>query len=121
MLYSVIRAILLLGALGLTTFAPSLFTPDVSGVWKINFKNEAATETVMVSLAQKDSTLSGHYLGYFDIAQLAGSLHGKEIAFSYDLDGTVINHFGRLQGNIITGSYHAGEFENGDFRATRVR
>ena len=121
MLYSTLRALLLAGALGITALAPSLFTPDVSGVWKINFENEAATETVMVSFAQQDSTLTGHYLGYFDITQLAGSMRGNDIAFSYDIDGIVINHFGRLQGNMITGSYHAGEFENGDFKATRIK
>ncbi len=121
MLYSALRALLLVGALGLTTLAPSLFPPDVSGVWKIDFKNEAATETVMVTLAQQDSTVTGHYLGYFDVAQLTGSMQGKEIAFSYGIDGIVINHFGRLQGNTISGSYHAGEFEQGDFKATRVR
>ena len=120
MLYSALRAILLVGALGLTTLAPSLFPPDVSGVWKIDFENEAATETVMVSLTQEETMLTGHYLGYFDVAKLAGSLEGKEIAFSYDIDGTMINLFGQLKGNVISGSYHAGDFEQGDFVATRV-
>lgn len=75
----------------------------------------------MVSLTQQDSMLTGHYLGYFEVAQLAGSMNGKEIAFSYDIDGTIINHFGRLQGNVISGSYHAGDFEQGDFKAIRVK
>ena len=121
MIYSTLRALLLVSALGLTTLAPTLFPPDVSGVWKVNFENEAATETVMVSFAQQDSLVTGHYLGYFSVAQLAGSMQGKDIAFSYDIDGTVINHFGRLTGNTISGSYHAGDFEQGNFKATRVR
>jgi hypothetical protein len=120
MIYSALRAILLVSALGLTTLAPSLFPPDVSGVWKVDFANEAATETVMVNLKQENSTLTGHYMGYYDVAQLAGSLDGKEIAFSYDIDGTMINLFGRLKGNVISGSYHAGDYEQGEFVATRV-
>ena len=121
MFYSALRALLLLGALGLTTLAPSLFPPDVSGVWKMDFETEAATETVMVSLTQTDSTVTGHYLGYFDAAKLDGSLQGREISFAYNIDGTMINHFGRLEGNTITGSYHAGEFEQGEFKAIRIR
>ncbi len=121
MFYSALRALLLVGALGLTTLAPSIFPPDVSGVWKMDFETEAATETVMVSLIQTDSTLTGHYLGYFDAANLAGSFQGRDIAFAYNIDGTMINHFGRLEGNTIVGSYHAGDFEQGEFRATRVK
>ena len=120
MIYSALRAILLVAALGLTTLAPSLFPPDVSGVWKIDFENEAASETVMVSLKQDEAILSGHYMGYYDVAQLAGSLEGKEIAFSYDIDGIMINLFGKLKGNVISGSYHAGDYEQGEFIATRV-
>jgi len=121
MLYSVLRPLLLVSALGLTTIAPSLFPPDISGVWKVDFENEAATESVMMTFTQNDSLFTGHYLGYFDMARLAGSMNGKEIAFSYDIDGTIINHFGRLQGNKITGSYHAGEFDNGGFTAVRIK
>ncbi len=121
MVYSLLRPLLLLSALGLTTLAPSLFPPDVTGVWKVEFENEAASETVMMSFSQKDSLVTGHYLGYFDAARLSGSLDGREIMFSYDIGGTIINHFGTLQGNRITGSYHAGEFENGDFTAVRVK
>ena len=121
MLYSVLRPLLLVSALGLTTIAPSLFSPDVSGAWKVNFNNEAATETVMITFIQTDSLLTGHYLGYFDAARLAGSMNGKEIVFSYNIGGTVVNHYGKLEGNRITGSYHAGVFEQGDFTAVRMK
>lgn len=121
MVYSAFRALLLVSALGLT-LAPSLFPPDISGVWKLDFENEAATESVMVSFSQTDSLLTGHYIGYFgDAAMIAGTMDGKEISFSYDIDGTMVNHFGRLEGNKITGLYHAGQFEQGDFKATRVK
>ncbi len=118
---STLRTLLLLCALALTTLAPSFFKPDVSGVWKIELRNEAASETIMIRLQQEDAILSGHYLGLYGPASLRGSREKDEISFSYAIDGMQVTHLGTLAGNTIKGNYHAGEFDQGKFKARKIR
>lgn len=118
---STLRTLLLLGALALVTLAPSFFEPDASGVWKIELRNEAASETITVALQQEDATLSGHYLGQYGRASLQGNRDKDEISFSYDIDGMQVTHLGTIAGNTIKGFYHAGEFDQGRFKARRIR
>lgn len=121
MLNSMLRTLLLAGALALTTLAPSMFPPDVSGVWHVELTNEAASESITVSIQQQDSLLSGSYVGYYALADLSGVVKKNTITFSYAIDGVPVNHIGYLDGKSIVGVYHAGEFDRGEFRGTRIR
>jgi hypothetical protein len=121
MFISTFRTLLLLFALALTTLAPSLFEPDASGVWKIELRNEAAAETITVTLQQEDSLLSGHYLGQFGPSLLQGTMEHDAIAFSYAIDGMRVIHLGTIVGNTISGFYHAGDIDQGAFKGRKIR
>ena len=119
MLTSTFRTAVLAGTLLITTQIPVLFPPDASGLWEINVHNEAASERVVVNIQQDGDQLKGTYVGSYQEANLDGQLEGKHITFTYDLDGFRVTYVGRLSGRSISGTYHAGEFENGVFNGRR--
>ena len=121
MLYTTLRNLLLAGAFALTTLAPSLYPPDLSGIWHFELINEIASESITVSFHQEDSELTGIYMGQFEQSRLNGNIEGKAVSFTYFIDGIAINHVGSLSGTSITGMYNAGDFGRGDFRGKRIK
>lgn len=111
---------MLLGSLLITSLIPALFPPDISGVWEIEVQNEAASEQLMVSIHQDQKTLTGSYVGSYQVSDIMGVFDGKEVTFEYLIDGVRVTYIGRLKGRTLSGTYHAGMFDQGDFTGRRV-
>ena len=120
MLNSVVRTLMLLGSLIITSLIPALFPPNVSGVWQIELHNEAASEQLTVNIHQNQSVLTGSYVGSYQIRDVVGVFDGKEIKFEYMIDGVRVMYVGRLDGRTLSGTYHAGNFDTGDFVGRRT-
>jgi|GEM_PF-3953579 len=120
MLYSVVRTLMLLGSLVITSLIPALFPPNISGVWEIELQNEAATEQLTVNIHQNKAVLTGSYVGSYQISDIIGEFDGKEIIFEYLIDGVRVMYVGELDGRTLNGTYHAGSFDQGDFVGRRV-
>ena len=120
MFNSVLRTLVLLGSLVITSLIPALFPPNVSGVWHIEVQNEAASEQLTVNIQQNKSVITGSYVGSYQISDIVGVFDGKEIMFEYLIDGVRVMYVGHLKGRTLSGTYHAGSFDNGDFVGKRV-
>ena len=120
MVSSVVRTLMLLGSLVITSLIPALFPPNVTGVWHIQVQNEAATEQLTVNIYQDQSVLSGSYVGSYQDSDIVGVFDGDEIMFQYLIDGVRVMYVGRLKGRTLNGTYHAGNFDTGEFVGRRI-
>ena len=120
MLYSVLRTLMLLGSIIITSLIPALFPPDVTGIWQLELRNEAASEQLTINIHQNESVLTGSYIGSYQISDIVGVFDGKEITFEYIIDGVRVLYVGELDGRVLTGTYHAGNFDQGDFTARKI-
>ena len=112
---------MLVGSLIATGLVPAFFPPDISGIWEIEVHNEAASETLIVSINQDDSTLSGSYVGTYQILDIVGAVDGKEITFEYVIDGVRVLYVGKIAGRTLSGTYHAGVFDQGQFKGSKLK
>ena len=111
---------MLVGSLIITSLIPALFPPSVTGVWEIEVHNEAASERLMVTIHQDQGALTGTYVGSYQVSDIMGEIDGKEIRFQYLIDGVKVMYIGSLKGRTLSGTYHAGLFDTGDFVGRRV-
>ena len=121
MLTSVVRTLMLGGSLIVTSLIPAFLQPDVSGIWQIEVRNEAASEKLTVSIHQDQSTLSGSYVGAYQILDVVGVVDGRDITFEYMIDGVRVLYIGELVGKKLSGTYHAGTYDQGQFNAWKVK
>ena len=111
---------MLLGSLVITSLLPSFFQPDVSGIWHIELTNEAASEQLTMNIYHNESVITGSYIGSYQISDIVGVVDNREITFEYLIDGVRVTYVGQLKGQTISGTYHAGVYDQGNFRGVRV-
>ena len=120
MLNTAIRTMVLLGTLIFTSLIPSFFPPTLTGLWQVELRNEVASEQVMVSIEQQDAALTGTYVGSYQLSDLEGRFDGDEVQFEYIIDGVRVVYTGELKGQYLSGTYYAGAFDRGEFKARRL-
>ena len=77
---------------------------SVTGKWLFNVETGAGSGTPTMTFTQDGEKLTGKYNGQFGDADLTGTVKGKDIAFSFNVDA---------QGTALTFKY-TGTIENKD-------
>ena len=95
-------------ALSVVFAAPSTFAQavkvNVTGKWLFNVETGAGSGTPTITFTQDGEKLTGKYNGQFGEADVAGTVKGQDIAFSFNVDA---------QGTALTFKY-SGTVENKD-------
>ena len=77
---------------------------DVTGKWAFNVETAAGAGTPTMTFKQDGEKLTGHYSGQLGESDLAGTVKGADISFSFTIDA---------QGTMIKATY-SGTVENKD-------
>lgn len=77
---------------------------DVTGKWAFNVETAAGSGTPAMTFKQEGEKLTGHYSGQLGESDLAGTVKGADISFSFTIDA---------QGTVIKATY-SGTIENKD-------
>jgi hypothetical protein len=95
-------------ALSVVLAAPSTFAQaakvNVTGKWLFNVETGAGSGTPTITFTQDGEKLTGKYNGQLGEADVAGTVKGQDIAFSFNVDA---------QGTALTFKY-SGTVENKD-------
>ena len=99
---------------------------NAAGEWNITATGAQGTTTSTMTLEQDGETLTGTpNLAEGGSMPLKGMISGNAVNFSGELDagGTPIELVvtGTLDGDELTGTYEMGEFDSGDYTATRTQ
>jgi len=70
--------------LALTLMSASAFAHDISGKWTFNVETDAGSGSPTFVFKQEGEKLTGTYNGTFGTAQLAGTVKGDAIEFSFE-------------------------------------
>ncbi len=77
---------------------------DVTGKWAFNVETAAGSGTPVMTFKQDGEKLTGHYSGQLGESDLAGTVKGADVSFSFTIDA---------QGTMIKATY-SGTVENKD-------
>ena len=77
---------------------------DVTGKWAFNVETAAGAGTPTMTFKQEGEKLTGHYSGQLGESDLAGTVKGADISFTFTIDA---------QGTMIKATY-SGTVENKD-------
>jgi hypothetical protein len=99
---------------------------DVTGEWVFDVQTEAGGGSPTFVFTQTGEKLTGKYKGAFGEADLAGSVTGKTIKFSFSADaqGTPLTvvYEGEIESNTsITGKVDLGGVGSGTFTGKRTK
>jgi hypothetical protein len=85
-----IAAILVIGA---SVAAAQAAKVNVTGKWAFNVETAAGSGTPTITFTQDGEKLTGKYAGQLGEADLAGTVKGQDIAFTFNVDaqGTMLN------------------------------
>ena len=90
---------------------------NAAGEWNITATGAQGTTTSTMTLEQDGETLTGTLnLAEGGSMPLKGMISGNAVNFSGELDAG-----GTLDGDELTGTYEMGEFDSGDYTATRTQ
>ncbi|MEZ4703166.1 MAG: hypothetical protein R2834_22755 [Rhodothermales bacterium] len=103
MMYSAIRSLMLVGALTLTTLAPSLFAERVEGAWHMQVLLDASSGSAYLQLEQHGEALEGTYQGLLGSASVKGSVRVNEFTFQVTSAGQTITYSGTVEDGNMRG------------------
>jgi hypothetical protein len=103
MVTSVLRSVLLVGALALTTLSPTLFAQQVSGGWHMQIILDASSGSAYLQLEQEGDTLRGAYQGLLGRSAVTGTLRVNEITFTVTSGGQKITYSGTIEDGTMNG------------------
>ncbi|MDZ4699760.1 MAG: hypothetical protein SH809_08660 [Rhodothermales bacterium] len=103
MITSVLRSLLLVGALALTALSPTLFAERVSGSWHMQIVLDASSGSAYLQLEQDGETLRGGYQGLLGRSDVTGTLRVNEIAFTVTSGGQTITYSGTIEDGAMSG------------------
>ena len=83
---------------------------DVTGKWAFAVETAAGSGTPMMTFKQDGEKLTGHYSGQLGESDLAGTVKGADISFTFTIDA---------QGTMIKATY-SGAVENKDAMKGKV-
>jgi hypothetical protein len=96
---------------------------DVTGKWAFNVETSAGAGSPTMTFKQDGEKLTGHYTGTFGEADLAGTVKGADISFSFSVDaqGTTIKEIytGTVDKDTMKGKIVIEGLGEGTFTAKR--
>ena len=97
---------------------------DVTGTWTFTVDTSAGSGTPTIALKQDGDKLTGHYSGQLGEADLAGSVKGQDIAFTFTVEaqGTklVCTYTGTIESkDALKGKVDIAGLAGGTFTAKR--
>ena len=97
---------------------------DMTGKWLFNVQTDGGGGTPTFTLKQDGEKLTGHYVGTFGEADVAGSVKGKEFTIQYSIDaqGTKldITYKGTIESkDSVKGTVSLGGLGEGTFTGKR--
>ena len=96
---------------------------NVTGKWAFNVETSAGAGAPTMTFKQDGEKLAGHYTGTFGEADLAGTVKGAEISFSFSVDaqGTTIKEIytGTVDKDTMKGKIVIEGLGEGTFTAKR--
>jgi hypothetical protein len=116
-----IGAVLFIGALLASAQAAKV---DVTGKWAFNVETAAGSGTPTMTFKQDGEKLAGKYNGQFGEADLTGTVKGRDIAFTFNVDaqGTMLNfnYTGTIENkDALKGKVEIAGLGEGTFTAKR--
>ena len=108
----------------LLMFAPLLAQGvNVTGEWAFNVTTDQGGGTPTITFKQDGEKLSGTYNGQLGKADLAGTVKGTAIQFSFTIDmqgqQAPVNYKGTVEKNTMKGTMDIAGMVNGTFTATK--
>ena len=96
---------------------------DVTGKWAFNVETSAGAGAPTFTFKQDGEKLSGHYVGTFGEADLAGTVKGNDITFSFTVDaqGTSLKetYTGKVDKDTMKGTLSIEGLGEGTFSAKK--
>jgi len=110
-------------AVARTGFAQNNKT-DVSGKWLFTVETSAGSGTPTITLKQDADKLTGHYSGQLGESDLSGSMKGRDIVFTFNVDAQgyaiKVTYTGTIESNdSLKGTVDLGGLAGGTFTAKR--
>ena len=97
----------------------------LAGKWEISLEFVCGKALHTVTIAQKDSTLSGTYKGSVKEGQLRGRVSGNTgtvgASLRNDSASAPFNYTGTVKGDTMEGTVAMGEYWNAKFTAKRIK
>ena len=112
----------LCAAFGFAAEKPAEDSPaQVAGRWDFSVDTSAGSGNPTFTFKQDGATIRGTYEGAFGSAPLTGSIDGRKIRFSFnvDADGTkvLVEYEGTVDGKTMKGTVKIGSLGEGTFTA----
>ena len=113
----------LLGFACLTVFSLFLAGADFSGTWSADVKLDAGSGTATFVFKQTGDKLTGTYTGVVGTANVAGSVKGSDVEWSFDSEQAgKISYKGTLDATgKIVGTVEYGQLGSGKFTAQKQK
>ena len=96
---------------------------NVTGEWAFNVTTDQGGGTPTITFKQDGEKLTGTYDGQLGKANLAGTVKGNAIQFSFTVDmqgqQAPVNYKGTVEKNTMKGSLDIAGMVNGTFTATK--
>ena len=106
-----------------TAFAQNT-NSDLSGKWLFTVETSAGSGTPTIALKQDADKLTGHYSGQLGESDLSGSMKGRDIVFTFNVDAQgyaiKVTYTGTIESNdSLKGTVDLGGLAGGTFTAKR--
>jgi hypothetical protein len=96
---------------------------DLTGKWDVDVKFYSSVSKHSFNIVQDGNWLSGTYQADFQSGSLSGTIEGNEVKIQCSMrivgDHLIYLFSGKLDGDIISGDIHLGEYRNAMFTAKR--
>jgi hypothetical protein len=93
---------------------------DISGKWKFEVVLDAGSGSPTFEFKQDGEKLTGMYHGQFGEAQIAGTVKGDKVEFTFGGDAGHVTYVGTVQSATkMKGTVDYGEAGKGTFTATK--
>lgn len=121
---SILRTTGLVAALALLISAPALAqATNVTGEWAFTVTTDQGAGTPVLTFKQDGEKLTGKYAGQLGNADLAGSVKGNAIHFTFTLDvqgqQAPVTYDGTVEKNTMKGKMDIGGMVSGTFTGTK--
>jgi hypothetical protein len=97
----------------------------VAGRWDFSVDTSAGSGNPTFTFKQDGATITGTYEGAFGSAPLSGSVNGKNIRFTFNVDAdgskALVEYEGRVDGKTMKGTVKIGSLGEGTFTATLAK
>ena len=117
---TIVMLVLALSAVRGAAQAPKV---DVTGKWAFNVETAAGSGTPTMTFKQDGEKLTGHYSGQLGESDLAGTVKGAEVSFTFNVDagGTAIKatYTGTAEKDTMKGKVVLEGLGDGTFTAKR--